>query len=69
MKRTPEQIDDRISVISASWKMNPDLRLGQLLTNSLPMGSVLYYVEDAGLMFHLGELVSETKIGKFKEDL
>ena len=46
--RDPARIDRIIELLRAYWKANPDLRLGQIVTNLLatPGQPVVFYVED-----------------------
>lgn len=43
--RDPKRIEHLLKLIKKIWKENPDLRLMQLLGNSLPSGDN-YYCED-----------------------
>ena len=47
--RNPNRIDGILEGIKKVWKENPDMRLGQLLSNVL-RDPALYYVEDEQLV-------------------
>lgn len=47
--RDINRIDTILQQLSEIWKMNPDLRLGQLLLNCMS-DPMLYYVEDDKLI-------------------
>lgn len=51
--RDPKRIDPFLKRLSAVWKANPDLRLGQLVVNAL--GPDPFYVEDDDLLRRLEE--------------
>lgn len=46
--RDPKRISRVLSLLSNKWRASPDMRLGQLLYNYLPIGgdSRLFYLED-----------------------
>ena len=44
--RNPKRIDDCISRLKKVWEQYPDLRLSQLIINTLRDPSVGYYMED-----------------------
>ena len=48
MSRDPTRIPRILSLISEYWKENPDLRLGQIIVNMLPLQykSDAFYFED-----------------------
>ena len=48
--RRPERIPAILGELQALWQKYPDLRLGQLLINSLSEGQDLFYVEDRDLL-------------------
>ena len=47
--RDPKRIGPLLDVIKSIWEANPDMRLGQLLSNVL-RDPALYYVEDEQLV-------------------
>ena len=51
MKNT-KRILKAVNLLLAIWQQNPDLRLGQLILNSVKE-SELYYIEDSDLMDRL----------------
>ena len=55
MMRDPKRIDNLLHVIEVIWKQAPDLRLMQLLLNSLPEGDH-YNTEDDVLEKSLRDL-------------
>lgn len=64
-KRDPKRIDRIIDKIREFWKKNPDLRLGQIVSNSaFLMGRVedantIFYIEDNELEAGLNKLIDE----------
>lgn len=50
MARDPERIDRIIALLWTYWKLNPDLRLGQMVMNLSPTNGsgekITYHVED-----------------------
>jgi hypothetical protein len=48
--RDPKRIDKILARVREVWKTYPDLRLLQLLLNTLPKDSMAYYIEDDELM-------------------
>ena len=44
--RDPKRIEPMLNMIKAIWVSAPDLRLLQLLLNSLPSDNMAYYIED-----------------------
>ena len=55
--RDPDRIPEMLQLLQAVWQKQPDMRLGQLLLNSLdPVSSCpeLYYIEDDRLLQRLG---------------
>lgn len=44
--RDPKRIDRILPIVEEIWKANPDLRLTQLIMNSLAMHGDPYYIED-----------------------
>lgn len=45
MPRDPKRISKILNILKQIWKMNPDLRLGQLILNAVNEED-LYYMED-----------------------
>lgn len=45
MPRDPKRISKTLNILKQIWKMNPDLRLGQLILNAINEED-LYYIED-----------------------
>ena len=43
--RDPKRIDEMCEQLKKLWKLQPDIRLGQLVCNTLPQ-NILFYVED-----------------------
>jgi len=48
--RDPQRIDKVLAKVREVWKTYPDLRLLQLLLNTLPKDSMAYYLEDDELL-------------------
>ena len=69
MKRDKEHIRNLLTVIQSAWEENPELRLGQLISNSLDVIGKsridIFYVEDrligAGLVAFLEKFRSQGK--------
>lgn len=57
--RDPNRIDEILDELKSIWVKHPDLRLGQLLLNTVPE-AYLYYIED-------DELIKELK-NTYKEE-
>lgn len=54
--RNPERIPIMLEAIGSAWEKNPDLRLGQLVTNyARALGLEAYYLEDSDLLELMGE--------------
>jgi len=53
MKKDPKRIDSIMNRLTAVWKHHPELRLGQLILNSLNPKTDLYYMEDSLLLTEL----------------
>ena len=53
--RNPERIEPILDRIRQVWNKHPDLRILQLLVNTLEDDSMVYYVEDDDLFRRLGE--------------
>ena len=52
MKRDPKRIEPLMRRLTAVWKQNPGLRLGQLINNATN-GKDIYYIEDEPLINEL----------------
>lgn len=48
--RDPQRIDKVLAKVREVWKTYPDLRLLQLLINTLPAGNDGFYIEDDELL-------------------
>lgn len=59
--RDPERIDNILNIIRLIWTDCPDLRLGQLIVNSVGLGVDLFDVEDDILRGKLIEFGKEVK--------
>lgn len=61
--RDPERIDKILNIIKSIWVSYPDLRLMQLLINTLPRdesgisGDYYYYMEDDNLLKYLKDFL------------
>lgn len=55
MARDPKRIAEVLDLIEAIWKKHPDLRLGQLIENTVSSTEALYYLEDDELYKRLCE--------------
>ena len=64
--RNPERIRPLCERLADAWKKLPDLRLGQLLVDSLG-GKDPFYIEDEDLIRMLERFVWETRKGKTEE--
>jgi hypothetical protein len=57
--RDPQRIDGVLAAIKEAWRLNPDLRLGQLIINTVrpaePCPEV-FYIEDEQLLARLQQL-------------
>ncbi len=53
MKKDPKRVDPLMKRLTAVWRQNPELRLGQLIGNALNSNVDLYYVEDDKLINEL----------------
>lgn len=60
--RDPNRIPVMLEVIRQIWTANPDLRLGQLIGNSIDDVRRLYYLEDDKMLANL-----EDCYGKFED--
>jgi uncharacterized protein YihD (DUF1040 family) len=54
--RNPARIQLVLAKIQAAWVKNPDLRLGQLISNLTPYGQDVFYIEDDELVKDLPEV-------------
>lgn len=65
--RDPERIPIMLKQIKSMWEKYPDMRLGQLILNSIPPSSKidLYYLEDDALSKCL-EILDEKIMGVYK---
>ncbi len=59
--RRPERISAIMAELQALGQKYPDLRLGQLLDNSLMSGEDLFYIEDKDLLSRVREYVMGKK--------
>lgn len=59
--RDPKRISKMIELIKTIWRMNPDLRLGQMLGNITNDLSALYYMEDDELFDRLQKTYLKNK--------
>jgi len=57
--RPTERIKSTLDTIHGLWACFPDLRLGQLLTNVLPQGVDIFYVEEEDLKRYINEYYFE----------
>jgi len=57
--RDPKRIKRILKLIEKNWEKNPDLRLTQLIMNTLNMNSDPYYIEDTILENNLNSLNKE----------
>lgn len=64
--RNPERIRPLCERLAEAWEKLPDLRLGQLLVDSLN-GKDPFYIEDEDLIRMLERFVRETRKGKTEE--
>ena len=62
--RDPKRIDDVLETIGTIWKKSPDLRLLQLLTNSLTRvnSEFFYFVEDDELIESLDKYYNTKEV-------
>lgn len=54
--RDPNRIDPMLDAIREFWKINPDMRLGQLIVTISPAADP-FYVEDDKMMKNLENLI------------
>lgn len=55
--RDPKRISKFMTVVKDLWRLNPDLRFGQLILNAVEADS-LYYMEDDELLEKITNLYS-----------
>lgn len=65
--RDPKRIHNILYEIGRVWEAFPDLRLGQLLLNTVP-DPALYYIEDEELVHRLLEMGYNTAKEIFKDN-
>jgi uncharacterized protein YihD (DUF1040 family) len=63
--RDPRRIDRILKLLRAYWMANPDLRLGQLISNTAYTGENghLFYMEDEVVEKELEHLLAKMKEG------
>lgn len=66
MSRDPKRIEKVIDKIRQFWYMYPDLRLGQILTNVVPRGVDLFYVEEDYLIKYIDDYIETIKSSYIK---
>ena len=59
MRRSPVRIDRMLDAIRKLWYTYPDLRLGQLIGNVIPVGIDPYFIEDDKLLEAIEEYYLE----------
>lgn len=60
--RNPDRIDPMLSKLGTYWKANPDLRLGQIISNANHIAtgrSDCFYTEDTTMMSALRTLADD----------
>ena len=57
--RDPNRIDKVLAEIGVEWKKCPDLRLGQILDNSLAPDQDIFLIEDEFLIKKVQDLMKE----------
>ena len=65
--RNPNRIIPVLIALAQVWKMQPDLRLGQLILNAVNNEKVLYNIEDDDLINRIAEFYRITEIKEDKE--
>jgi uncharacterized protein YihD (DUF1040 family) len=60
LSRDPNRIPQVLEVLRGVWERNPDLRLGQLISNVCPNDKDLYFVEDDVWEDRLWRLLAES---------
>lgn len=60
MARNPDRIPEVLRLLSVAWQSQPDLRLGQLLSNLVDsIDSDIFYIEDSQLAYLLADKLAE----------
>lgn len=67
MPRQTKRIEPTFDAIKKLWYRYPDLRLGQLLTNVVPQGKDLFYVEEDELMEYIEAYYDEHVQANYKK--
>ena len=62
--RDPKRIEEVLNVIRGVWHTCPDLRLTQLILNSIPHNLNAFYIEDKELVKFLKDYAKEVKYVK-----
>lgn len=65
--RDPNRIDNILYELGKIWKENPDLRLGQMITNLLIPDYRLYHMEDNELIKELKTYYCKKEQNKVEE--
>ena len=58
--RDPKRIDEMCEQLKKLWKLQPDIRLGQLVCNTLPQ-NILFYVEDDKALEIINKKIEEVE--------
>ncbi len=58
--RDPKRIDEMCEQLKKLWKLQPDIRLGQLVCNTLPQKN-LFYVEDDTALEMINKKIEEVE--------
>lgn len=58
--RDPKRIDEMCEQLKKLWKLQPDIRLGQLVCNTLPQ-NILFYVEDDKALEIINKKIEEAE--------
>lgn len=58
--RDPKRIDEMCEQLKKLWKLQPDIRLGQLVCNTLPQNN-LFYVEDDTALEIINKKIEEAE--------
>lgn len=58
--RDPKRIDEMCEQLKKLWKLQPDIRLGQLVCNTLPQ-NILFYVEDDTALEIINKKIEEAE--------
>ena len=59
MQRPAKRIEPTFDAIRKLWYQYPDLRLGQLLSNVIPKGKDLFWVEEKDLIQYIEDYYTE----------